>query len=133
MADRKPIDIAVIFKSRDDNGELLTQTLPDGTVVPSPLIVTRNYSEDDMPEIRLSFWDLDHQALEVRLEPRNDGMAFDEFARLQHGRMQELVRNGQLQAILNADASERRIAELERQLASSKQNGGGVINLMTQD
>lgn len=133
MADRKPIDIAVIFKSRDDNGELLTQTLPDGTVVPSPLIVTRNYSEDDMPEIRLSFWDLDHQALEVRLEPRNDGMAFDAFARLQHDRMQELVRNGQLQAILNADASERRIAELERQLASSKQNGGGVINLVTQD
>lgn len=133
MADRKPIDIAVIFKSRDDNGELLTQTLPDGTVVPSPLLVTRNYSEDEMPEIRLSFWDLDHQSLEVRLEPRNDGMAFDEFARLQHDRMQELVRNGQLQAILNADASERRIAELEHEVAKSKQNGGGVINLVTQD
>lgn len=133
MADKKPIDIAVIFKSRDDNGELLTQTLPDGTVVPSPLLVTRNYSEDEMPEIRLSFWDLDHQSLEVRLEPRNDGMAFDEFARLQHDRMQELVRNGQLQAILNADASERRIAELEHEVAKSKQNGGGVINLVTQD
>lgn len=133
MTDKKPIDIAVIYKLHDDNGELLTQTLPDGRKVPDPVIFTQNYSDAEMPEIRFSFWDLDHETLEFRLGDASDDNAFEEFAKLQHSRMQDLVRTGKVKAMLDAYAAERRIAALERQLASLKQNGGGVLNLVTQD
>jgi hypothetical protein len=132
MAEQKTIDIALIYKSRDDQGNLLTRTLPDGSVVPAPLIVSRNYGDAPMPEVRISFWDLDHESLEVRLDPKNAAEAFDAFARQQHERMQDLVRTGQLQSILDADASQRRIAELERKLAN-KEPAAGQVGLVTQD
>lgn len=120
MSDIKKIDIGMIIKRNDADGKPYVKTLADGTVVPSPLIVTRNYGVPSDVEIRFSYWDLDEQALQVRLSGQKQEGDFEEFAKEQHARMQQLVATGEVDAMIRDHDSQQRIMELEAQLARTK-------------
>ncbi len=121
MSDTRKIDIGMIIKRNDDKGRPYTRTLPDGTIVPSPLIVTRNYGVPSDVEIRFSYWDLDEQSLQVRLSGQKSQDEFDAFAKEQHDRMQQLVQNGEVDSMIRDHENQQRIMDLEAQIA---RNGG---------
>jgi hypothetical protein len=122
MSDARKTDIALIIKRNDENGRPYTRKLPDGRVVPDPLITTRNYNVADDVEIRFSVWDLDEQSLQVRLSGQKEESAFEDFSAVQHERMQQLVRNGQVDAMIRDHENQRTIAELQNRIASGKPN-----------
>lgn len=117
MSDSRKIDIALVVKRNDDNGKPYTRTLQDGTVVPDPLIVTRNYGVPSDVEIRFSYWDLDEQSLQVRMSGHKDQREFDDFARVQHDRMQQLVSMGEVNSMIRDHENQMRIADLEARVA----------------
>lgn len=120
---KRKVDIALIMKTKDDNGKPYTRRLPDGKVVPDPLILTRNYNVPGDVEIRFSVWDLDEQSLSARLSGNPGQEAFDDFMAIQHERMQQLVRDGQVDSMIRDHESQRRIAELEQRVAGKGQAG----------
>lgn len=117
MSDSRKIDIALVVKRNDDNGKPYTRTLQDGTVVPDPLIVTRNYGVPSDVEIRFSYWDLDEQSLQVRMSGQKDQREFDDFARVQHDRMQQLVSMREVNSMIRDHENQMRIADLEARVA----------------
>lgn len=119
MANKRKIDIALVMKSKDENGRPYTRTF-DGKTVPDPMIVTRNYGVPDDVEIRFSLWDLDAEALMPLLSGNPSQDEFDTFFRTQHDRMQELVRTGQVDSMIRAHEDRRRIADLESQVGAHR-------------
>jgi hypothetical protein len=124
MADKRKIDIALVMKTKDENGKPYTRRMDDGQVVPDPMITTRNFGVPDDVEIRFSLWDLDAQVLMPLMSGTPSQDDFDTFFRTQHERMQELVRNGQVDSMIRSHEDRRRIAELESQVGSNRHAAG---------
>lgn len=120
MADKRKIDIALVMKSKDENGKPYTRRMPDGQVVPDPMITTRNFGVPDDVEIRFSLWDLDAQVLMPLMSGSPSQEDFDTFFRIQHDRMQELVRTGQVDSMIRGHEDRRRIADLESQVGGQR-------------
>lgn len=122
MNDVKNIDIAFVMRTKDENGNLLTRKLPDGTVVPDPMIFTQNYGDLEGVRLRVSLWDLDRESLHPLLSNLPGGREppageMDEFFALQHSRMQELAKSGTLAAREKDYAHRRQIEDLQRQVS----------------
>ena len=121
MNDVKTVDVAFVLRTKDENGKLLTRTLPDRTVVPDPMLFTQNYGDLEGVRLRVSLWNLDQETLHPLLSNHPGGREpepgeMDEFFALQHSRMQDLANSGTLAQREKDDAHRRQIANLERQI-----------------
>ena len=121
MSQEKTIDVAMVLRTKDENGKPYTRTMPDGSVVPDPLIFTQNYGDLAGVRLRVSLWDLDNESLHPLLSSHTDGSEprpgeMDEFFAVQHERMQELARSGTLATREKDFAQNRKIADLQRQI-----------------
>ena len=119
MSDTKNIDIALIVRMNDENGNPYMRTLEDGKKVPDPMIFTQNYGDTDGVRIRVSLWDLDKENLYPLLPESRPNVStsheeeFEEFFLQQHSRMQDLVSQGVIQSRQKSHSDRQRIEELE--------------------
>lgn len=113
---KRPINLGCIVIRKDENGKPYTRTLPDGRVIEAPLIQLHHW---DLPgDVKLNFalWDYDNEQLPTQFSDftsQEDGQAFFQKA---HDMMQQIAREGGIQALRDGRAAELRQQALEDQV-----------------
>lgn len=119
MADGiRNIDVGFIVIRKDpETGRPFTTTLPDGTVVESPLIALNAYNLPADSKLRFAFWDFDNSQLPTRYSGQVSDEEHQTFFQVMHDRMQAWAGEGGPTRLATERAKDEEIARLRAQVA----------------
>lgn len=126
MADgKRNIDIGfVVIRKDPETGRPYTTTLPDGSVIETPLIALNAYNLPDDVKLRFAFWDFDNSQLPTRYSAPVTGEEHETFFAAMHSRMQEWLRDGGPARLAEIKEKDDQIAMLQAQVRRNGQNAG---------